>query len=402
MKISRKKLKVLIENYLNEQEDRRYLGFTSDASSPNALRILKPEAPFMKQTLEKLGFKNINNNKPYYVDKSFYDQFMTGTEEAKSGYELGISNKSDKMYRYISLGNNKFKSVVATTLRGLGKEFTKKLDLRTSDNTEMDVTSSSSFDERDVSYKLGNRGTYNNISGTKLIARSGSGKISVVYFIPDGLPTNMIQKRIPGGEFKFIDDEKEINTVVKEYEKLSGKNFSTSLNIDAELFFPLPKTKSGGEFKVTSRPNTKRTSGPHGAYDYACPVGTPVYSMAAGKVIRKLTHDLAGNYYSIAHTINGEKITTQYCHLSKFVVDKGDEVLAGQLIGYSGNTGRSTGPHLHFAMWSGHAGFKYVNNPEKPASLSDPKRADPQFYDRFLDIAIRKDHPDATNLLASL
>lgn len=401
MKISRKKLKMLIENYLNEQEGRRYLGFLEDASNPSVLRVLKPEAPFMKQTLEKLGFENISNNKPYYVDKSFYDQFMTGAEEAKFGYELGISSKSDKMYRYVSLGNNKFKSVVATTSRGLGKEFTKKLDLRTSDNTEMDDMPSSSFDERDVSYKLGNRGKYNNISGTKLIARSGSGKISVVYFIPDGLPPNMIQKRIPGGEFKFIDDEKEINTVVKEYEKLSGKNFGTSLNINAELFFPLPKTKSGGEFKVTSRPDTKRQSGPHGAYDYACPVGTPVYSIAAGKVIRKTTHKNAGNYYSIAHTINGEKITTQYCHLSKFVVEKDDNVSAGQLIGYSGNTGRSTGPHLHFSIWNGHAGFKYVNKPENP-ELSDPQRANPEFYKQFLDTAVRKDHPDATNLLASL
>jgi murein DD-endopeptidase len=91
-------------------------------------------------------------------------------------------------------------------------------------------------------------------------------------------------------------------------------------------------------------PITKRIR-PHNGTDYAVGVGTKVYSIGDGIVQRAGYHPAAGNYIVIKH---GRKYTTRYLHLSKIFVRKGQRIKMGLLIGKSGNTGRSTGPHLHY------------------------------------------------------
>lgn len=91
-------------------------------------------------------------------------------------------------------------------------------------------------------------------------------------------------------------------------------------------------------------PITKRIS-PHNGTDYAIGVGNKVYSIGDGVVQRAGYHPAAGNYIVIKH---GRKYTTRYLHLSKIYVSKGQRIKMGRLIGKSGNTGRSTGPHLHY------------------------------------------------------
>ncbi|USD34288.1 MULTISPECIES: M23 family metallopeptidase [Vibrio] len=91
-----------------------------------------------------------------------------------------------------------------------------------------------------------------------------------------------------------------------------------------------------------------RTMAPHLGTDYAVPVGTPVVSISSGEVIASRYHPIAGNYIVIQHP-GGLK--TRYLHLSNRYVSKGDVVLQGETVGTSGNTGRTTGPHLHFELW---------------------------------------------------
>ncbi|WP_413283390.1 peptidoglycan DD-metalloendopeptidase family protein [Vibrio sp. MA40-2] len=91
-------------------------------------------------------------------------------------------------------------------------------------------------------------------------------------------------------------------------------------------------------------PVTGRIS-PHNGTDFATPIGTPVYSTGDGKVILTRNHPYAGKYIVIQH---GNSYKTRYLHLSKILVKKGQSVSRGQRIGLSGNTGRSTGPHLHY------------------------------------------------------
>jgi murein DD-endopeptidase MepM/ murein hydrolase activator NlpD len=85
----------------------------------------------------------------------------------------------------------------------------------------------------------------------------------------------------------------------------------------------------------------------HKGVDLAQPTGTPVYATADGVVSKAAPFSSYGNYIQIEH---GGGLETRYAHLSGFAVATGDQVRKGQLIGYVGSTGRSTGPHLHYEV----------------------------------------------------
>lgn len=94
----------------------------------------------------------------------------------------------------------------------------------------------------------------------------------------------------------------------------------------------------------------------HNGIDMACAQGTPIYATRAGKVTTaSYQAGGAGYYVSINH---GDGFSSIYMHMTNFVVSSGQSVSAGQLIGYVGSTGVSTGPHLHFGV--SYAGT-YVN-----------------------------------------
>ncbi len=88
-------------------------------------------------------------------------------------------------------------------------------------------------------------------------------------------------------------------------------------------------------------------SGPHMAIDYAAPLGTPIRAVGDGTITLAGWSGGCGNKVSIRH--NGT-YSTNYCHMSKIAVTKGEKVKQGDIIGYVGSTGFSTGPHLHYEM----------------------------------------------------
>src|SRR5258707_493397 len=89
----------------------------------------------------------------------------------------------------------------------------------------------------------------------------------------------------------------------------------------------------------------------HQGLDFRVPGGTPVAAVNSGRVILAQPLFFEGNCVVIDH---GEGLLTLYLHLSKFSVKEGDDVSKGQMIGFSGGTGRATGPHLHLAVrWQG-------------------------------------------------
>ncbi|MFJ6076093.1 peptidoglycan DD-metalloendopeptidase family protein [Streptomyces sp. NPDC093065] len=85
----------------------------------------------------------------------------------------------------------------------------------------------------------------------------------------------------------------------------------------------------------------------HTGQDFAVPVGTPVRSAGAGRVLKVSCGGAFGIQVVIQHAGG---YYTQYAHLAAVAVDQGDRVEAGQWIGQSGTTGNSTGPHLHFEV----------------------------------------------------
>jgi murein DD-endopeptidase len=83
----------------------------------------------------------------------------------------------------------------------------------------------------------------------------------------------------------------------------------------------------------------------HNGTDFATPIGTKIVAPGDGIVSLVTKHRFAGTYVVIEH---GNKYRTRYLHLSKALVHKGQRVSRGQVIALSGNTGRVTGPHLHY------------------------------------------------------
>lgn len=85
----------------------------------------------------------------------------------------------------------------------------------------------------------------------------------------------------------------------------------------------------------------------HAGLDFRGPVGAPIYAAAKGRVVFAGIKQGYGNCIDIDH---GNGLTTRYAHMSAFRARIGQEVSPGDVIGAIGNTGRSTGPHLHFEV----------------------------------------------------
>lgn len=108
------------------------------------------------------------------------------------------------------------------------------------------------------------------------------------------------------------------------------------------------------QFRISSSFNPRRVHpvtgriAPHKGVDFSMPIGTPVVTVGDGEVLIAKYSGSAGYYVAIRH---GRQYTTRYMHLKKLLVKPGQNVKRGECIALSGNSGRSTGPHLHFELW---------------------------------------------------
>lgn len=85
----------------------------------------------------------------------------------------------------------------------------------------------------------------------------------------------------------------------------------------------------------------------HSGVDLSAPMGTPIYATRAGTVTSAAYNSSGGNFVIINH---GDGFDSRYLHMTYYIVSPGQEVAQGQLIGYVGSTGDSTGSHLHFMI----------------------------------------------------
>ena len=85
----------------------------------------------------------------------------------------------------------------------------------------------------------------------------------------------------------------------------------------------------------------------HKGVDLSAPTGTPIYATADGIVSRANRFSSYGLFVSIEH---GASLQTRFAHMSRIAVADGERVEKGDIIGYVGSTGRSTGPHLHYEV----------------------------------------------------
>ena len=109
----------------------------------------------------------------------------------------------------------------------------------------------------------------------------------------------------------------------------------------------------------------------HTGMDFACPPGNPIYATGDG-VVLKVSHERKGygNHVEIDH---GFGYMTRYAHMSKITVEAGQKVSRGDCIGYSGKSGRCTGPHLHYEV-------KYRKDYVNPALYMDLDISPDDYY----------------------
>jgi len=131
-----------------------------------------------------------------------------------------------------------------------------------------------------------------------------------------------------------------------------------------------------GDYQITQSFGEKITdSNGHSGIDYALPLGTPVLAAADG-IVEKAGVDNTG-YGNVIIIRHFRTDGTVYAHLRNWAVQVGQKVKAGEIIGYSGNTGNSTGPHLHFEYRMKFDDWKSATDPadfliDRPAEKSEP------------------------------
>ena len=168
----------------------------------------------------------------------------------------------------------------------------------------------------------------------------------------------------------------------------------------AFLKAPLKFSRISSGFSYARRHPVTRRVQPHTGVDYAAPKGTPVMSIGDGVVTSMKYEGAGGNTVRITHN---SVYKTAYLHLSKYGpgLKVGQRVRQGQVIGYVGSTGRSTGPHLDFRVWKNGTPINPLKMDSPPA---EPLKAEfrPAFEAAYADSRARIDTIRAASVAAGL
>ena len=168
----------------------------------------------------------------------------------------------------------------------------------------------------------------------------------------------------------------------------------------AFLKAPLKFSRISSGFSHARRHPVTRKVQPHTGVDYAAPTGTPVMSIGDGVVTSMKNEGAGGNTVRITHN---SVYKTAYLHLSKYGpgLKVGQRVRQGQVIGYVGSTGRSTGPHLDFRVWKNGTPINPLKMDSPPA---EPLKAEymPAFEAAYADSRARIDTIQASAYIEKL
>jgi murein DD-endopeptidase MepM/ murein hydrolase activator NlpD len=214
----------------------------------------------------------------------------------------------------------------------------------------------------------------------------------------------VVEKYFENGEYVGVE---KIEASYFEYKGKKIYNFPYKRNPKQKNYEYFDELASGAKsmflkapldyFKLTSR-FTKRRFHPvqftwkaHNGTDYAAPHGTPIKTTASGVVEQTGYTSGNGNFVKVKH--NGT-YATQYLHMSKILVKRGQRVAQGQIIGKVGSTGLATGPHVCYRFWKNGVQVD-------PLKLKLPKtepmtKAEKQKYINTIT-PLKKELDDATN-----
>lgn len=159
---------------------------------------------------------------------------------------------------------------------------------------------------------------------------AGHGNILAAEFVNNGRSHLAYQFEDAEGNTQYYDEDG--NSLIKQFLKA-----------------PLTYNRITSGYSYSRFHPTLGVNTPHRAIDYAAPMGTPIMSVGDGTVVFAGWGGGYGNFVKIRHNSTYQ---THYAHLSRFATDLavGDTVEQGEVIGYVGSTGYSTGPHLHYEI----------------------------------------------------
>jgi murein DD-endopeptidase MepM/ murein hydrolase activator NlpD len=125
---------------------------------------------------------------------------------------------------------------------------------------------------------------------------------------------------------------------------LDGRAVGTAL-----LRYPVAHLRITSGFSSSRKHPISQKRKPHLGVDFAAPYGTPVVAVADGEVVHARW---SGSFGRLIRIVHADEYASAYAHLQRFAtgVKAGSRVTKGQVIGYVGNSGLATGPHLHFAL----------------------------------------------------
>lgn len=195
----------------------------------------------------------------------------------------------------------------------------------------------------------------------------GIGKIHAAYFRQNGREFYSIP---------FIQDS------IESYFDADGSSLRRAF-----LKAPLHFRRIGSRYSHSRLHPILRIRRPHHGVDYSAPVGTPVYSIGDGKVIEAAHRGQSGRIVKVRHN---SVYTTAYLHLSRFGNDIRPGVLVrqGDVIGYVGSSGLSTGPHLDFRVYKNGSAIDPLKMESPPVDPIKPENR--QTFDSVKNVTLKK------------
>ncbi|SMQ76839.1 Peptidase family M23 [Sphingopyxis terrae subsp. ummariensis] len=157
------------------------------------------------------------------------------------------------------------------------------------------------------------------------------------------VPDEPDEDSVPGAPAQR--DDSEAYAIFQAWKRLDT-GLTANIGIAIPSRRPIEQMSLSSSYGMRVHPITGKLAR-HNGVDIPAPYGTPIYATADGIVGRAQRLGGYGNYVEIEH---GNAIETRYGHMSSFVVQPGQQVKKGDVIGYVGSTGRSTGNHLHYEV----------------------------------------------------
>lgn len=142
-----------------------------------------------------------------------------------------------------------------------------------------------------------------------------------------------------------VGEDSEARAIFQAWKRLDT-GLTASIGVAVPSRRPIDKMSLSSSYGMRVHPVTGRVAR-HNGIDIPAPHGTPIYATADGIVGRAQRLGGYGNYVEVEH---GNAIQTRYGHMSSYVVIPGQSVKKGDVLGFVGSTGRSTGNHLHYEV----------------------------------------------------